>query len=296
MTLYDFSIGVVDSLEAMSILSYQFSYNEKEEEIDYLSSDDMVLRLNSSQPEADFYLESSKIFGSVLDYNLTLPEREAGCRELKVARQDIFTKQQCLLYYQTLRLGTLADFAAFTLRGVEIEVVVTDSALFCVKNRRLPLSTNPNFSNLAECTLPTYGDAVLMTCLNSSTLSRRIFNVSISQGIRSCSVDFVPIPIPDALLYQDYNLLATAGYVVFEVPIRLENNKIYYKARCLNNVLDSSYSLLRRSTPNGYQTEFATIDAEIGGELLLLLEDGLGIYNVSDSSSTISPALWLEPA
>ncbi len=38
MTLWSLNVSVVDSLNEMSILNYQFAYNEKEEKIDYLNS------------------------------------------------------------------------------------------------------------------------------------------------------------------------------------------------------------------------------------------------------------------
>ena len=50
MTIYQFSIGVADSLEQLSILTYKFSYNEKEDEIGYLDQDDFMVTLNSTHP------------------------------------------------------------------------------------------------------------------------------------------------------------------------------------------------------------------------------------------------------
>lgn len=42
-----------------------------------------------------------------------------------------------------------------------------------------------------------------------------------------------------------------------------------------------------------YQTEFASTDTALSNGLFLLLENGIGIYNISDSSLNLSPALWL---
>jgi hypothetical protein len=73
-----------------------------------------------------------------MDYNLNVSTSDPECSDIKVSRKDIFTKQKCLIYYQTLSYGTLHDFAAITINGLPIELVVTDRYLFCVKNRRLP--------------------------------------------------------------------------------------------------------------------------------------------------------------
>jgi hypothetical protein len=88
--------------------------------------------------------------------------------------------------------------------------------------------------------------------------------------------------------------MLSQNYAVFEVPIRLYNSKIYYKSKYDAQGISDSYSLLRRQKgPNVYQTEFQSTDSFLSGDLLLLLEDGIGIYNISDSKSTISPALWI---
>jgi len=36
ITLVDFNVSVVDSLNTLSVLNYQFSYDEKEEQINFL--------------------------------------------------------------------------------------------------------------------------------------------------------------------------------------------------------------------------------------------------------------------
>lgn len=41
------------------------------------------------------------------------------------------------------------------------------------------------------------------------------------------------------------------------------------------------------------QSEFQTIDTSISSELFFILDNGVGIYNLSDWASEIKPALWL---
>jgi hypothetical protein len=91
---------------------------------------------------------------------------------LSIERKDIFTKKQCLLYYQFLKYGTITDFVAYSMDGTEVEVIVTDSNLFCVKNRTLPKVMALNFTNLTDCQFATFNSEVLMTCINSNTQSR----------------------------------------------------------------------------------------------------------------------------
>ncbi len=81
-------------------------------------------------------IESKNLLGIVGDYNISLPDKEE-CNFIKIDRQDIFTKQQCLLYYKSLEYGTITDFMAISVNGVEIEIIVTDICLFCVRNRLL---------------------------------------------------------------------------------------------------------------------------------------------------------------
>lgn len=292
--VYQFSIGVVDSLEMLSILSYKFRYNEKEEEIDFLEPEPSVLTLNNSHSSAELFVDSDRIFGNVMDYKLTIPADEPDCEDIKITRQDIFTKEKCLIYYQKMSYGTLHDFAAITLEGEPVELVVTDKYLFCVKNRRLPTNYNPNFGELLGCTFITVGNQVLMTCISSTTSARKLFNLTISQSFQECSVQYQPVVIPDVLVFEDYSVMISSDNIVFEVPIRFENNKIYYKSKYSQQGVDENYGLLRRQKgPNVYQTEFQSTDSFLSGELLLLLEDGIGIYNLSDSKNLSSPALWL---
>jgi hypothetical protein len=96
MTLWNFNVSVVDSLNSLSILNYQFSYNEKEEQIDYLS-EEITIGLDSS---ATLTIDAARVYGLVENYNLTLPNTPQ-CNLIKVQHLDIFTKQQCLQYYQS---------------------------------------------------------------------------------------------------------------------------------------------------------------------------------------------------
>jgi len=116
-----------------------------------------------------------------MDYKISLPNDEDGCSGIQVTRKDLFTKQKCLLYYQTLYYGKLHDFAAITIDNSPIELVVTDKALFCVKNRRMPNEYNPDFDELQDCTFIIVDNNVLMICTNSSTSARKLFNLTISQ-------------------------------------------------------------------------------------------------------------------
>jgi hypothetical protein len=53
--------------------------------------------------------------------------------------------------------------------------------------------------------------------------------------------------------------------------------------------------LLVRNTDNkAQQLEFQTIDSTLSSEVFLLLEDGIGVYNLSDSSDLVLPALWIK--
>lgn len=59
-------------------------------------------------------------------------------------------------------------------------------------------------------------------------------------------------------------------------------------------MIDSNYSLLRREKQKDvFQTEFPSIDTSFMGELFIILEDGIGIYNISDTDQALSPALWI---
>lgn len=78
------------------------------------------------------------------------------------------------------------------------------------------------------------------------------------------------------------------------MPIRIEDNKIYYKTEFKEGTISNSYALLRREEQKDvYQTEFSSTDTSLSNSLFLLLEKGIGIYNISDSSLNLSPALWL---
>lgn len=172
--------------------------------------------------------------------------------------------------------------------------MVTDSNLFCVKNRTMPSAVNENFTNLTECRFSTLEKTVLMTCMNSNSQSREIFLIGVSFSIKNCFVSYSAIDIPEEFAYQDFDLMFTDQYIVFEVPIRTENNKIYEKTRFKDLVINNSYSLLRKEETKGvFRTEFSTIDTFLSEEIFLLLEDGIGIYNVSDSALSLSPALWI---
>ena len=85
---------------------------------------------------------------------------------------------------------------------------------------------------------------------------------------------------------------------MLEVPIRMEQNKIYYKAQLQGSgIIANNYSLLVRNTDNKVlQSEFQTIDSTLSSEVFLLLEDGIGVYNLSDSSDLVLPALWIDSA
>ena len=63
------------------------------------------------------------------------------------------------------------------------------------------------------------------------------------------------VTIPDALVCEDFIVMLSQDYAVFEVPIRLYNSKIYYKSKYDEQGISDSYSLLRRQKgPNVYQT------------------------------------------
>lgn len=86
----------------------------------------------------------------------------------------------------------------------------------------------------------------------------------------------------------------TDEYIVFEVPIRAEDNKIYYITQFDSGVINNTYALLRKEEEkNVFRTEFNTIDTFLSKSIFLLLEEGIGIYNISDSSPALSPALWI---
>lgn len=82
---------------------------------------------------------------------------------------------------------------------------------------------------------------------------------------------------------------------MLEVPIRMEQNKIYYKAQLQSTGIANKFSLLVRNTDNKVQQlEFHTVDSTLSSEVFLLLEDGIGVYNLSDSSDLVLPALWID--
>lgn len=49
--------------------------------------------------------------------------------------RDIFTKRQCLIYFNSKQLGLMDDFVVVNMSGEEVEVVVTDLNLFCCEEK-----------------------------------------------------------------------------------------------------------------------------------------------------------------
>lgn len=84
------------------------------------------------------------------EFNIQFPD-EDNCKFFSVDKTDIFTKKQCLLYSNVNKYGVMSDFIALTRFGVDIEVIVTDTSLFCIKKREFPAGFTPNFSNLLNC-------------------------------------------------------------------------------------------------------------------------------------------------
>jgi hypothetical protein len=52
--------------------------------------------------------------------------------------RDIFTKRQCLIYINSKQLGIMSDFVVVNITGEEVEIVVTDLKLFCVRRKLTP--------------------------------------------------------------------------------------------------------------------------------------------------------------
>ena len=84
---------------------------------------------------------------------------------------------------------------------------------------------------------------------------------------------------------------------MLEAPIRYQRNKIYYKAELTKGAMDeTNYSLLTREPKEeALQAEFMTVDTSAHAGILLLLEDGLGVYNLTNTKKSLAPALWIAP-
>ena len=78
--------------------------------------------------------------------------------------RDIFTKRQCLIYFNSKQLGLMDDFVVVNMSGEEVEVVVTDLNLFCVRRKVMPSQFTPYFANLTACKFVVHADIILMTC------------------------------------------------------------------------------------------------------------------------------------
>ena len=118
-------------------------------------------------------------------------------------------------YYQSQDYGTLNDFVTLKVDGLEIEVLVTDTSLFCVRNRELSRTPTASLENLTDCRLETFAQTILMTCIKKTTLARVIFNLTLFQTITECQIVLSPLFIPDPLAFQDFDIQFTGGFIVF---------------------------------------------------------------------------------
>ena len=56
-----------------------------------------------------------------------------------------------MVYSNPTQYGSLSDFLTITINSTNIEILVTDSALLCVINRRVFGSFAQNLKGLASC-------------------------------------------------------------------------------------------------------------------------------------------------
>ncbi len=108
-----------------------------------------------------------------------------------------------------------------------------------------------------------------------------------------CSFERIWLPKPDVLKYNIFRMVITQDKAIFEVPIRSEENKVYYVTNFYaNKSFEDSVMLLKHQS----QEEFISKDFTTNGTLMFLLENGLGIYNLSKANTEplkITPDTWL---
>jgi hypothetical protein len=73
MGKYEFQVSVVDSAGMMTLLAYDFDYNEGQESIRYDGPMELDLRFDDDTGEAEFQIDPEKVHGPVNDYQLQLP-------------------------------------------------------------------------------------------------------------------------------------------------------------------------------------------------------------------------------
>ena len=85
-------------------------------------------------------------------------------------------------------------------------------------------------------------------------------------------------------------------FVVFQVPIRVESNKIYFltKYRADINQFSDKFSSMTSQQYDNFETK----DFEVFEKYAYLLEDGLGIYDLEKeqnlNNTNVEPAIWIE--
>jgi hypothetical protein len=71
---------------------------------------DIVLNFDTEHTYDELSIDVTKVKGPVMGYNLTLSGRD--CEGVLLDYSDVFTKRQCLLYYNSQQLGIMSDFIA----------------------------------------------------------------------------------------------------------------------------------------------------------------------------------------
>lgn len=68
MGKYEFQVSVLDTNGMMSLLSYEFDYNQGEEIIRYDDTLDLAVTFNADTRYAEFHIDPEKVHGPVNGY------------------------------------------------------------------------------------------------------------------------------------------------------------------------------------------------------------------------------------
>lgn len=268
MILFKYSVTIDLSSSKVSYAGGIPSFNFSED----IRTNELVLRLD-------------KLSGPIEDIDIT--ER---CEDFDITRKDLIQADRCITYYNRT-YGELLSFSSLSLLA-EMEVAMTSFYLLCIKQREV-LQTkrwtgNCTFREFSEELSDNFTEKLIMLCMKDDANSIHLLEVDSNCGLT----------INDLILDLDiryYDVQASYPFVMLEVPILLPENKDYYVCRFddRNKTVSNCTALVKAA-----QTNFLSLDFDLRMRYGLILEKGLGIYDLNKitANRSLDASLWVSEA
>lgn len=218
------SLKLVDYKNTMHELIYQYEFDISAEVIKYREEQSDSLYISSANPIAVYSLQTHLIKGPVMDVSLDVDTCEFLTKSVEFV--DVFRKTKCLINIDSKKFGNLLDLISINLDiGRSVEIIITSRYFICVENREIVITQNLSISK--ACTILGYDkNRGIFICDEGqgSVIKTFSFTNSSCEGLGSIE----QIAKPSWLIYQYFRMKFKEKYAIFEIPIRVESNKIYF--------------------------------------------------------------------